>query len=384
MIEMQKRLRLIALFFALMPMLYSKASGRENPDVSSQEQVDTVAAVSSSDDRGWVRQLIDNRFRINDPSIRYPKFPAFLVKVYNWGDRTFNTYDTTYVVSTGKNWKVVARSENWMQGYLMAFPEGKTVRIISEPYFDLGGSINFMAVGLSYTVNAKTLFTHTDEHRSRWNFNFTSSLFSANIYYSNVEGGSRITGFCGYKPIEEKHYPFNGASTQSFYVDAYYFFNHRQYSQAAAYCFSKYQLRNAGSWIAGLSFTRDNTTIDFSSLPAEMLQLLPVKETMFRFHYRDYNLMGGYAYNWALRPRKWLLNLTAMPSIGYRRTYDDATDGNRNLFSTNIRGMFSVVYNHRALFMSIRGEIFTHVYFAPTYTFANTNGSLTAVLGCRF
>ena len=58
----------------------------------------------------WIKQLFANGFHINDPSVAYPRFPRFLLNVYNWGDRTFNGYDPEYVVSTGKNWKVLAKS----------------------------------------------------------------------------------------------------------------------------------------------------------------------------------------------------------------------------------------------------------------------------------
>ncbi|MDE6205419.1 MAG: hypothetical protein K2F66_04800, partial [Duncaniella sp.] len=51
----------------------------------------------------WIKQLIDNGFRIHDEGVCYPRFPRFCLNVYNWGDRTFNSYDTTYVVGTGKN-----------------------------------------------------------------------------------------------------------------------------------------------------------------------------------------------------------------------------------------------------------------------------------------
>lgn len=86
----------------------------------------------------WYKQLMNNNFRINDPRIRYPKFPKFCVDVYNWGDRTFNTYDTTYVVGTGKNWKAMLRSYNWMQSYAIYFSDKEHLRLISNPYSDLG------------------------------------------------------------------------------------------------------------------------------------------------------------------------------------------------------------------------------------------------------
>ena len=57
--------------------------------------------------------------------------------------------------------------------------------------------------------------------------------------------------------------------------NVFYFFNHRKYSHAAAYSYSKYQLRSAGSWVLGVSLIRTDIDIDFSSLPPDMLDALP-------------------------------------------------------------------------------------------------------------
>ena len=69
-------------------------------------EADSIMPVSGPKHSGnWIKQLVDNGFKLHDPSINYPRFARFCLKVYDWGDRTFNSYDSTYVVSTGKNWK---------------------------------------------------------------------------------------------------------------------------------------------------------------------------------------------------------------------------------------------------------------------------------------
>ncbi len=60
---------------------------------SSLYAPDTVASKTEKvSNTYWIRQLIDNGFRIHDPSVRYPRFPRFCLNVYNWGDRTFTSY----------------------------------------------------------------------------------------------------------------------------------------------------------------------------------------------------------------------------------------------------------------------------------------------------
>ncbi|MCM1111470.1 MAG: DUF4421 domain-containing protein [Clostridium sp.] len=332
----------------------------------------------------WVRQLFEYNFRLNDPRINYPRFARFCLNVYNWGDRTFNSYDPDYVVSSGKNWKATVHSENWMQNFLLQFSGNRMVRIDTNPYFDLGATVSFMAVSLSYTVNGKTLFQHTEENRQRYNFNFTCALFAANIHYSSIEGGGKIRRFGVYQPVRHHPYPFNDISTRSFNGEIYYFFNHRRYSQAAAYCYSKYQLRSAGSWLAGIQYTRQNIGMDFSSLPEKMLEALPTDNLTFRFRYKSYNLSGGYAYNWAIVPRKWLINVGLMPAVGYRHTYDNVYDDSLELFSLNFRGMLAAVYNYKFLFAALTGNFYGHTYFKRNYTFFNSVASANLTVGVRF
>ncbi|MDE6490326.1 MAG: DUF4421 domain-containing protein, partial [Muribaculaceae bacterium] len=109
----------------------------------ASDQADSISG-------NWIKQLVANNFRINDPSIRYPKFPKFCVDVYNWGNRTFNTYDTTYVVGTGKNWKAYMKSYNWADSYMLVFSRDSRLKMVSDIYSDIGPSICFMAVSLGY------------------------------------------------------------------------------------------------------------------------------------------------------------------------------------------------------------------------------------------
>lgn len=331
----------------------------------------------------WYKQLFHNNFRINDPRIRYPRFARFCVDVYNWGDRTFNRYDTTYVVGTGKNWKVMAKSYNWMESYALYFNSRSFLRINSDVYSDLGAYICFMAVSTGYTANANMVFAGRRNTRQTYNFTFTCALFSATFNYAKTRGGARITHFGDYGG-RRFSYDFDGIAQRTYSGALYYFFNHRRYSQAAAYSFSKYQLKSAGSWLAGFNFTHQNIDMDFSTLPPEMLSHLPSLLHHYSFHYTDYDLMGGYAHNWVLSPRKWLINLTALPSVGYKHSNEGTTEGRKDMFSTNVRLMTSVVYNHRSLFASLQGNFEGHLYFTRGYTFFNSIESLSLIVGCRF
>lgn len=346
------------------------------------ERWDSVKARTSPTE--WITQLIDNGFHINDPGVDYPKFPQFLLKVYNWGDRTFNSYDPRYVEATGKNWKILGKSYNWLESYRIFFPHRMRVSMFSDLYSDIGPYLNFMAVSIGYSFNANELVRRPVAERHNFEFNFTCALFSGSYRRMSTKGGMRITEFGDYKKGHHLSQKFNDVEQETTTADLYYFFNHRKYSHAAAYCYSKYQLRSAGTWIIGVDFTTQLIHIDFENLPEDMLQYLPGDATRYSFHYSDYNLLGGYAHNWVLKPKKWLINLTVLPAVGYKHLYSDSGDGRKDMFSANIRANTSVVFNHRALFASLIGNFYGHAYFGNSYTFFNSVESLTLTVGARF
>ena len=346
------------------------------------EATESVVARRSS--TRWIKQLIDNGFHINEPGVDYPAFPRFALKVYNWGNRVFNTYDTTYVQATGKNWKLFFKNVNWANNYEMIFNDRTRVALMSDPNADIGGYLCFMAVSVGYMFDAKQLAGRHVNPRTGFNFNFTCARFSGDIMLSNVKGDAKILRFGDYRNGALLNMPFDDISNKTLSAKVFYFFNHNRYSHAAAYCFSKYQLKSAGTWIAGLNFANQEISINFENLPEDMLHRMPELLPNYYFHYRDYYLLGGYAHNWVLKPRRWLINLTAMPALGYKHTYEDSTDNRHDIFGANFSGLASVVYNNRQMFVSIQGRFDLYMYTTPSFTFFNTYEQLLATVGVRF
>ena len=128
------------------------------PPMTLAVSPDSVAAAQEKPHSStlWIKQLLDNGFLINDPGVDYPKFPRFLVKVYNWGDKVFNSYDPEYVVSTGKNWKLQAKSFNWLETYTMQSQKGR-IWLNTHPYAYAGPHIYFLPVSLGYMFNLNKL-----------------------------------------------------------------------------------------------------------------------------------------------------------------------------------------------------------------------------------
>lgn len=332
----------------------------------------------------WIGQLIANKFHINDSTVNYPKFPRFCLKVYNWGDRTFNSYDTAYVVGTGRNWKIQGKSLNWLENYAFIFPKHNVVMLRSNINADIGGYLSFMAVSVGYMFNANELIHDRFDTRSHFNFNFTCALFNIDYLETSTKGGAVIQRMGSFEDGGHLSIPFENVSNSTKSLQATYFFGHRRYSHAAAYCYSKYQLKSAGSWMAGLYYLNQNVSLDFNGLPEDMAEQIPMDKRLFKFHYTDYTLTGGYGYNWALKPRKWLLNLTFLQGVGYKHTKEDNTDGRRSMIAINPMLSGSLVYNHRALFVALQGRFNGRFYFNSNYTFFNSLSTAQLTVGARF
>ena len=371
----------MAISLVLMSAYSISATETKKPDCVN----DSLSALEGN----WVRQLYACNFRINDPRIKYPKFVDFCRQVYNWGDYTFNSYNPSYVTGTGRNWKLYVTNYNWIQNYAYLFHDSP-VLLHTKIYSNFGLTLNFMAVSVGYSWNMNRLFSENTDYRKTFTFSFTCSLFSAELLYRKSNGKIHLTKFGNYKDEhgDSPHLTLNGTKDETLSVNTYYFFNNRKYSQAAAYSYSKYQQKSAGSWILGLTYNRQKISMDFSELPESIRQEIPEFGDYYDFQYSDYAIMGGYGYNCVL-PHKWLYNITILPSLGYKRSYFIDMDngikhGSENNVCANFHSKMSLTYNYRAFFVSTLLRFDGGVYLDNDYTFFNSMASASVIAGVRF
>ena len=357
-------------------------AGADSTIVNSADSTSTASKVSPT---YWIKQLKGNGFRIHDPEVRYPAVPRFILSVYDWGDRTFNSYDTDYVVGTGKKWKFMFKSYNWLGTSTMQFPDDVTLDMHSHVFSNAGFRINFMAVSVGYMWNMNKLFSKPAS-RHTFDFSFNTSRFAINYQSMKSNGGMIITRLGDYT---EDHghlrYKFDDVSINSRSADVIYFFRHRTYSHAAAYVYSKYQLKSAGTPLIGFSWTEQKIHMDFSSLPDAMKEYIPEEWLYYSSHYRSYCLSGGYSYNWVLHPRRWLINAYGIGAIGYRNIVDTRKERDtRELIAHQLQLSTAVVYNHKALFASATIRFQGFLNYNSAVLHFNTFPSFTLATGIRF
>ena len=183
----------------------------------------------------WWRAMKHGKINFNDSTMGYPKFLMFCYKTYIWGDRAFNSYDSAYVVSTGKNWKLILKSENWMDRYIgKPFSDIKMI-MGSNLVSNIGVSLSFMAVSVGYSFS----LTGGGKSSKKADFSFTCARFTADAYYWENRNDMNViykheNNNDGRHKIRQ-----SGLDRKAMGLTAYYFFNNRRYAQAAAYCYSK-------------------------------------------------------------------------------------------------------------------------------------------------
>lgn len=337
-------------------------------------------SVQEDSNRNWWHLFRKGRLKMDDPTVEWPAFLGFCVKVYNWGDHVFSSTDHDYVVGTGKKWRARVINDNWADSYYMNI-DRKFNTLMSTPFHVLwGASIQYMAVSYTYAADITHMLTKSPINYKKQEFSFNCARFSADAYfYSNKATYIRTFGDLE-KRIKE---PFSGLDMQIFGLDAYYFFNGYKYSQAAAYSFSKIQKKSHGCIIGGFSYCNQDLTLDFTKLPVNLIPYLRLHDLNYRFHYNDYNLLVGYGFNCVISPH-WLYNITLIPGIGFNHCYEDSEEGSAKLFSMSGRAMTSFTFNSGNWFVGLQGKVRGNWYNSKRINLFNAVEGVVLSAGYRF
>lgn len=293
-------------------------------------------------------------FDINLDSIAaWGKFPRFCVNTYRWGDKFFNGYDTLYVEPTGYKFNAKIKIESWTDYYHPRFENKASMTMLSDPSTSLGFYLTYLAVSAGYDINISKIFGVHSRARKRWQFGFNCMLFAADLYFIKNDVGTTIKTFQYPEkgPSYPLNLPFNGINTSEWGLNVYYFFNHKKYSQAAAFNFSRVQQRSGGSFFAGIAFTKQNFHFDFSELPDQMLAALPqdLPEMQYTLNCHNYAFQGGYGYNWVFH-KGWNLGVSVAPMIGWTDGYVVQQDDYGKTFAMLLRAKLGIVWNHKQWF----------------------------------
>ena len=249
-------------------------------------------------------------------------------------DRAKKKVDPKYIEVPEKPWRVILRyKENAVDvdyEHSSDYPEANERfewKLCFEPptAASVGFWVGYRGTGLSFS---KSLSKNAGRYWSfsttgaKYGFNFRlrrfkteDAAFSAKDYINGqLEGEPYDTAFSMPSPVW----------IRSVYLNGYYVFNGRRYSQAAAYNQSVIQRHSAGSLLLGATWYQ--SSFDYSDIMNGYFMIFGDGTSRIKVH--QANIGVGYGYNW-VPFRGFVVNVMAMPTLSvYNRVKVDKYDFN--------------------------------------------------------
>ncbi len=356
--------------------------GYRSPGFYYPEEEEKVKEEPDSN-RNWIHLLEKGELSLQDTTVEWPKFLKFCLGVYNWGDRFFNGFDTTYVVGTGRRWKVRLVNDLWTDSYIMKVGRKMPMSMLSHPIIHTGLYLQYMAVSIGYQLDMSNIIGNRPANNQRLTFGFACGLFNFEGSYTRSADGTYLRRFGDYNDGRMIREFFPGLQMSTFELDLYFYLNHRRYSQVAAYSFGRYQRKRAGSVMLGLSYVDQDIDMDFNTLPEAMMSMVPLEARQLRFNYRNYNILAGYGYSWPVK-KHLLFNVTGLPAVGFNQSKERIYGTHHTLFSFGVRGLGSVTYNYNDLFAGLSAKVTGQYYYNKNNDLFSTIYNFVLTLGVRF
>ena len=274
----------------------------------------------------------------SDTVVSNEKKPGLGKRLINkLSDKYFNTkYDTSYVARPKEKW-LFRLLGNQTGNYIHA--KG-TVNDVYSRYdlhtktnYTVGLEVNYCDIAATLSLNPAKIGGDYNDYE--FNFEYHGQKISFDISYLRA---TSLAGDIKLRDID--HLDEDGLRMNEFNISAYYVFNDKRFSFPAALFQNYYQLRSAGSWLAGLSF-QSGSIRTTDELKARSPMAPEVHLT-----FANVALGGGYGYNLVLGHRsQWLLHLSAMPSAVLYKHNRLTVNGHE---LKDHRLCFNMIFNERA------------------------------------
>ena len=235
-------------------------------------------------------------------------------------DKAKSKVDPKYIEVPDKPWRVILRyKENGVNvdyEHSVDFPatnERAEWKLCFEPPVasSVGFWVGYRGTGISYS---KSLTKNAGRYYS---FSTTGAKYGFNFRLRRFKTDDAEFSAKGYKDGQQDGEPYDTAFSmpspvwiRSVYVNGYYVFNGRRYSQAAAYNQSVIQRHSAGSFLLGATWYQ--SSFDYSDMANGYFMIFGDGVSRIKVH--QANIGVGYGYNW-VPLRGLVVNVMAMPTV---------------------------------------------------------------------
>ena len=274
--------------------------------------VSIVVPVSAQQQDSWarrtsrhVRQYLDSALyrKVDTTYIEVPKKAWRVIlrpKVNQIDTRVSSILDDNLIADLGKSWgmDLTGLHLDWQ------------MKLEQPMSTSVGVWVGYRGLGIGYSqalTKRSGYYFSLSSTGASYGLTFSMRSFdtddlSANINLSYVDQGysKKNDDYVSYAPIKVK----------TLFLDGYYVFNGKRYSQASAYNQSVIQRRSAGSFLLGLSWY--HSSIDLSDKLNS--DIILASNRIGKIKVNQGNIGFGYGYNW-VPFRNWLMNVMVMPTL---------------------------------------------------------------------
>lgn len=314
--------------------------------------------------------------------------------------RGFDRIDTAYIEPQHYNFTVMLQATHTYDLYTLR-SGGRDVQMVTfapDMNLKVGPFFGWRWIFAGYTFELGNInFQHI---KQQFDLSIYSSQIGVDLFYRRTGNDYKVRNAYLGETVDAS--PLNGEAFDGVKagitgLNVYYIFNHGRFSYPAAFSQSTVQKRSCGSWMAGLGYTHNSLVFDSDKLQSLIDARIGANEVPLdsglMFHsvkYNDFNISGGYAYNWVFH-KNWLLAASLQGAIAYKRSQGDVvTTEQRNLdfYFRNVNldgiGRFGLVYNKMRWYAGASIIVHTNNYHKPRFSTNNTFGSMNMYIGYNF
>ena len=316
-----------------------------------------------------------------------------IVNRFDWIDTTYiepQHYNYTVMLQTTHTYDIYTLRSGGEAPQSLTFSPDGNLKV--GPYFGW----RWLFAGYTFELSNISL----NNLKQELTLSFYTSQIGVDLFYRRTGNDYKIRDAQLGHQVDVRHLDgssFGGIKAGITGFNAYYIFNHGRFSYPAAFSQSTVQKVSCGSWMAGVGYTSNTLSFDHNALQrlidAKLGQQVAAVDSGLMFNkvkYNDFNISGGYAYNWVFAPR-WLLAVSAQAAIAYKRSSADVPDDNQNYLgfmfeNVNLDGIgrFGLVYNNMRWYAGASVIVHTNNYRKPRFSTNNTFGSMNLYVGYNF
>lgn len=278
-------------------------------------------------------------------------------------------YDTNYIVNYQYHIQIRGLGLNRQSSIsLLNTEEDENINFSTNNPFSFGIAVDYSWVSLEYTNSIKG-FELTDSRKgntesSAFRLRFNGRKFSGSLFLRNTFGFylENVEEWVPDWFEEHENYPgSDDLNTQIIAGSIYYTFNHRKFSNAAAYKQSDRQIKSAGSPLIGLLANIEGISSKIPMISSD--SLVDKFLNISRVRYLKTGIFGGYMHTFSINKRLFIhgaLNQGVMYSIGRGEYHDTNEIKKLNAIGVSVFARLALGYNGSKWFA---GSLFSADFF---------------------